>query len=104
MNKTFIAMVAIFLAIVVVGATAAPLTTVGKSIPTEESKNARWAPLIRPGACEAPVNAFSNKTVSGVVGKKSDGSLICYVPRRACSRAIDPVDLKLKCKGQFIKS
>lgn len=40
-----------------------------------------WMPDYKTAECEAPVNSFSTKTVKGIIGVKSNGQLLCYVPR-----------------------
>ena len=41
-----------------------------------------WMPSHGSNACAAPVNRYSDRTVNGVVGKRADGTTICFAPRR----------------------
>ena len=41
-----------------------------------------WMPEYQKAPCSVAVNPFSTKMVTGVIGHRSDGSDVCYVPRQ----------------------
>lgn len=66
----------LLVSVVVMQVYAAGTTTDPKYLP-------HWAPEYNRSTCDVKVNPFSDRTVSGgIIGKRSDGSEICYIPTR----------------------
>jgi len=70
------------LTLILIGsATAWPISNEGRTT-TDLKYPVHWMPNYTVSVCEVAVNAYSTKMVDGIVGNRSDGTQICYVPRR----------------------